>query len=315
MTIALAGGTSSIGRSIVDGLLEQGRNDFIIFSRATHPTLQTHIVDYKDVDKLVHELEQLRIEVVISALSIDNESSGRAQLNLIEAARRSRCVSRFIPSEYGGIDYAPDPEYFPMRIRHIPPYLYKVEAAKALEASGLEYARISNGLLLDYWSAPRLPTYLRELYVMWVDFANNFAALPGDGSATIVVTHSRDIGRAVARLLTLDRWEPKYSVIGNRLTMNQIVQMAEDIKGEKFQVQYDTANRLREGHITLTPRLRAYVDRQDERTRELLIKIWATTSLRLVEGHLDYEFEHSLNKIFPDMVFITISDAIKAWKD
>ncbi|KAJ3471916.1 hypothetical protein MRS44_002015 [Fusarium solani] len=291
MTIALAGGTSSIGRSIVDGLLEQGRNDFIIFSRTTHPTLQTHTVDYTDVDKLVHELEQLRIEVVISALSIDNQSSGRAQLNLIDAARRSR------------------------RIRHIPPYLYKVEAAKALEASGLEYARISNGFLLDYWSAPRLPTYLRELFVMWVDFANNFAALPGDGSATIVVTHSRDIGRAVARLLSLVRWEPRYCVIGNRLTMNQIVQTAEDIKGEKFQVHYDPADRLREGHITLTPRLRAYADRQGERTREQLTKSWATTSLRLLEGHLDYEFERSLNKIFPDMGFITIRDAIKAWKD
>ncbi|KAH7227254.1 hypothetical protein B0J15DRAFT_518413 [Fusarium solani] len=310
MTIALAGGTSSIGRSIVDGLLEQGRNDFIIFSRTTHPTLQTHTVDYTDVDKLVHELEQLRIEVVISALSIDNQSSGRAQLNLIDAARRSRCVRRFIPSEYGGIDYSPDPE-----IRHIPPYLYKVEAAKALEASGLEYARISNGFLLDYWSAPRLPTYLRELFVMWVDFANNFAALPGDGSATIVVTHSRDIGRAVARLLSLVRWEPRYCVIGNRLTMNQIVQTAEDIKGEKFQVHYDPADRLREGHITLTPRLRAYADRQGERTREQLTKSWATTSLRLLEGHLDYEFERSLNKIFPDMGFITIRDAIKAWKD
>jgi nucleoside-diphosphate-sugar epimerase len=116
MTIALAGGTSSIGRSIVDGLLEQGRNDFIIFSRTTHPTLQTHTVDYTDVDKLVHELEQLRIEVVISALSIDNQSSGRAQLNLIDAARRSRCVRRFIPSEYGGIDYSPDPEYFPVSL-------------------------------------------------------------------------------------------------------------------------------------------------------------------------------------------------------
>ncbi|KAM5346236.1 hypothetical protein ACJ41O_009241 [Fusarium nematophilum] len=311
MTIALAGGTSSIGRSIVDGLIEQGRNDFVLFSRATHPILKTHVVDYTDVDKLAQELEQLHIEVVICALSIKDEASGRAQLNLIEAACRSKCVKRFVPSEYGGIDYAPDPE----RIRHIPPYLYKIEAAKALEASGLEYARISNGFLLDYWSAPRLPSYLREIFVMWVDFAHNFAALPGDGNATIVVTHSQDVGRAVARLLSLPRWEPRYCVIGNRLKMNQIVQMAEEIKGQKFQVHYDSADSLQEGHITLTPRLRAYADEQDEGTRKELIKSWATSSLRLLEGYLDYKFEESLNKIFPDMGFVTVQDAIEAWKE
>ncbi|KAL2670371.1 hypothetical protein Neosp_014838 [[Neocosmospora] mangrovei] len=201
-----------------------------------------------------------------------------------------------------------------VRIRHVKPYLYKVEASKALEASGLEYARISNGFLLDYWSAPRLPSYLGELFVMWVDIPNNFAALPGDGSAAIVVTHSRDVGRAVARLLGLTRWESRYCVIGNRLTMNEIVQMAEEIKGEKFQVHYDSEDRLREGHITLTPRLREYADKQDERARKELTKSWATTSLRLLEGHLDYDYEQSLNKIFPDMEFITIRDAIEAWK-
>lgn len=149
---------------------------------------------------------------------------------------------------------------------------------------------------------------------MWVDISNNFAALPGDGGATIVVTHSRDVGRAVARLLGLTRWEPRYCVIGNRLTMNEIVQMAEEIKGEKFQVHYDSEDRLREGHITLTPRLREYADKQDERARTELTKSWATTSLHLLEGHLDYDYEQSLNKIFPDMEFITIRDAIEAWK-
>ncbi|KAF5012516.1 hypothetical protein FDECE_1442 [Fusarium decemcellulare] len=239
------------------------------YSRSPYSDLETFIVDYTDVNKLVQQLAQLRIKVVISALSIHNEASGKAHLNLIEAARRSSFVKRFIPSEYGGIDYAPDPA----RISHIPPYLFKVEAAKALEASYLEYARISNGLLLDYWSAPRIPTYLRQLFVMWVDFANNFAALPGDGSATIVVTHSRDVGRAVARLLNLAPWESRYCVIGDRLTMNQIIQMAQEIKGQKFQVQYDSAEDLQNGHITLTPRLRAYADEQDEETRRQLMKI------------------------------------------
>ncbi|KAH7492966.1 hypothetical protein FOMA001_g1862 [Fusarium oxysporum f. sp. matthiolae] len=90
--VAVAGGSSGLGRTMVDALEAAKAHDYIILSRkATGP--ETRAVDYSDVNSLTSLLESEQVGTVISMLPIDNDESGQAQLNLIAAAERSTCTS------------------------------------------------------------------------------------------------------------------------------------------------------------------------------------------------------------------------------
>lgn len=57
-------------------------------------------VDYSDIDHLVSVLEANEIDTVISAFAVEGDSLAMAQLNLIEAATKSKPTRRFIPSAF-----------------------------------------------------------------------------------------------------------------------------------------------------------------------------------------------------------------------
>ncbi|KAL5615961.1 hypothetical protein FOBRF1_004709 [Fusarium oxysporum] len=89
--VAVAGGSSGLGRTMVDALEAAKTHNYIILSRkATGP--ETRAVDYSDVNSLTSLLESEQVDTVISMLPIDNDESGQAQLNLIAAAERSTSV-------------------------------------------------------------------------------------------------------------------------------------------------------------------------------------------------------------------------------
>jgi dTDP-4-dehydrorhamnose reductase len=98
--IAVVGGSAGLGRAIVDALESAKTHDYIVLSRNLSGP-ETRAVDYANIDALTSLLESEEIDTVISVLPIDNDESGQAQLNLIEAADRSACTNRFLPSEFG----------------------------------------------------------------------------------------------------------------------------------------------------------------------------------------------------------------------
>lgn len=60
--------------------------------------------DYTNLDSLIKILESQNIDTVISTIGLHNEATEKAQLNLIEAAKRSSKTKRFIPSEFGAMN-------------------------------------------------------------------------------------------------------------------------------------------------------------------------------------------------------------------
>lgn len=103
--IAIAGATSGIGLAFRQQLDEQNSHEYIILVRKPldHDP-KAVIVDYSSTAALADTLRTYAIHTVISALSISDKASGVAQLRLIEAASQSKCVQRFLPSEFGA-DY------------------------------------------------------------------------------------------------------------------------------------------------------------------------------------------------------------------
>ena len=102
----------------------------------------------------------------------------------------------------------------------------------ALEASTLEWTIVYNGYFMDYFGMPKLASYLAP-YVVLLDIAENAAAIPGDGNKPVTFTHTSDVGRFVAASIVLEKWDPVSSIIGDKMTLNEVVKLAQESKGKQ----------------------------------------------------------------------------------
>lgn len=106
----------------------------------------------------------------------------------------------------------------------------KFEGVEVLKKTSLEHTRFYVGFFLDYWGYPHVPTHVTPL-TMAVDMQNEFAALPGTGSTPISFIHTVDIAKFVAASLNLPKWDEESYILGDRLTWNDFVKTAEEVKG------------------------------------------------------------------------------------
>lgn len=106
----------------------------------------------------------------------------------------------------------------------------KLAAAAELRKSDLEHTIFYPGFLLDYYTGPSIKSYMSPLVVV-IDMEKNVAAIPGSGDTPVVFTHSLDIGRYVDAALDLEKWDPSYRIIGDRITWNRFVAAAQAAKG------------------------------------------------------------------------------------
>lgn len=80
---------------------------------------------------------------------------------------------------------------------------------------------------------PHVQTNLQP-YTFGINIAKREAAIPGDGNDVICMTYTLDMANYVVKALDLDEW-PEFSVIvGDEVTYNQILSMAEEITGKLF---------------------------------------------------------------------------------
>lgn len=99
---------------------------------------------------------------------------------------------------------------------------------------------------MDYWFTPKIPSAVKFNFPSWIDLDHNYAAIPGDDNTPMVLTHSRDIGRFVVKVLSLSTWEKRYFLVGDRLTLNEFLRLAEEAKGVSFERHSDSLDILLE---------------------------------------------------------------------
>ena len=143
---------------------------------------------------------------------------------------------------------APDPSLgFPSDlskfITALPPLKYYFEAIDILKASELEWTVFLNGVFLDYYGMPHIKTYLAP-NVFAIDMVNKVAAIPGDGNTPVTFTRSMDLAKFVVAALDLPSWEEESRVVGDEVTFNRFVDMAEEVCGESSTCPFN--------HSTLT---------------------------------------------------------------
>ncbi|KAL5610874.1 hypothetical protein FOBRF1_006991 [Fusarium oxysporum] len=306
--IAVAGGTGNLGRTIVEAIVADGKFEVVILGRKHDEKKEKEIgariipVDYTSIDALTKVLEDNRIQTVISALN--TMGVAEPELNLIAAADRASATKRYIPSIWGAEYTEAFAEKFPLG--HV-----KLAVARALESTKLEHTTWHTGYFADYFLAPYVKTHMTILNVV-VDVANNTAAIPGSGNVPVVLTYTMDIAKFVAASLALSKWEPKTYLVGDKVTWNELVALAESIKGVKFSVTYDTVDSLKAGNVTELP---SHPAMYSFLPKEQLRGILATFGLMFDSGLFDLKPQHTIDQDFPDIKVRNMKELMtEAWK-
>ncbi|KAB2105737.1 hypothetical protein AG0111_0g6389 [Alternaria gaisen] len=309
VTVAIAGGTGGMGRTIVEELVGQDKHQVLILSRKANkiPGLESVRVieaDYEDVASVKQSLQKYNVEVVISALALFTEESAKAQMNLIQAAIDSGSVKRFMPSEYG-VNYS-----HPGVLEFHPAAKWWLDAADLLRSSHLDFTRVMFGWFSDYFGMPHCKSNMKP-FKYALDFDNRKAALPGDGEASVTFLHSTDVAKYIAALLDEEKRWPEFSAFASdKLTWNKVVETAERVTGEKWEVTYDPIDKLEQGQATLFEQPEGSYGLPEDATRSMM----AEFGVMAVKGIMDITGEGLRNDVLPEVHPITVEALMqKAW--
>ena len=222
----MAGGTGRIGRHIVEAIVATHKHSVLVLSRAPSCPELEHLdvdfltVDYDNHDSLVAALQGVHT-VITTLVSLDQEQLASSQLSLLKAAVESG-VKRYAPSEFAVVGIKDDPMAL---------YRAKYIVGEAVAKSGLEYTQFQNGVFMNYFASGTKGIGYLYPFKFVVDVENCTATLPGMGDSVIAFTAADDVGAFVAASLDLPQW-PKYSnMVGEKLSYNEVVAIAEKIKG------------------------------------------------------------------------------------
>ncbi|KAF3386454.1 hypothetical protein F1880_000160 [Penicillium rolfsii] len=307
--VAVAGGTGGVGKTLVERLSQESNLEVIVLSRtgvskkASGPQENVQIVqiDYSDIPSMTAELERHNVHTIISAIGLVSNETSQSQLNLIEAAEKSNSTKRFIPSEYSFIQ---TPELLSVD----PSIQWWLDAANRLKSSSLLHTRVIPGFFMDYWGMPHAKTNLHP-YVFGIDIASGVAAIPGDGNNVICMTYTYDLANYMVKLLEIEDW-PEFSVfVGDEVTYNEILNMAEEIRGKKFQTTYDSIDQINAGSVTVPPMP------DTSGSPEELKEITALVSQLTVTGVFDLPKESRMSDRFPEVQPIKLEQFLeKCWE-
>jgi hypothetical protein len=165
---------------------------------------------------------------------------------------------------------------------------------------------------MDYWVAPKVKSYMTIFHPV-VDPVHNVAALPGSGETPIVFTHTSDVAKFVAASLSLPAWAPETYVIGDKISPKQLLAIAEEVKGVKFKVTYDSLEDLKAGKVTELPgHSTLYAFFPKEQLQGFLSVLGVIFEL----GHFDLKPDHTINQDFPEIKAGKFRELfVKAWKE
>ncbi|EKG18542.1 hypothetical protein MPH_04344 [Macrophomina phaseolina MS6] len=145
-----------------------------------------------------------------------------------------------------------------------------------------------------------------------VDVANKEAAIPSTGEQPVTFVYSFDLAKFVDAALRLPKWEHDTYVIGDQLTFNQFVRLAEKARGSAFTLHYDDVDKLKRFEITELP---GHVESYASFPKEELQRMLSTFALGCANGLFETPYEKSLNKVFPEITPITAEEFLRnSWE-
>lgn len=113
---------------------------------------------------------------------------------------------------------------------------FQVECEQELEHHPqLTWTLLRNGLFLDYLAMPfnPKPTNLKPWWI-FIDLKHETCVFPGDGTQTIIFTHSTDLAAYIERLISLpaSKWPRESLIISNKIKVKELAQLASKVTGK-----------------------------------------------------------------------------------
>lgn len=181
-----------------------------------------------------------------------------------------------------------------------------------LDKTDLEYTLFSHGIFMDYQGLPRIKSHMKP-WVFAIDIANKVAGIPGSGDVPVIFTYSGDVAKFVVAALGLPdkTWQRHSVMIGDRKTFNQILDIAESVRGGKFTVQYDSIEKMQSGQVTELP---SHHTIHSSVPKEVLQGGFAHFGIGIERGEFDFDAPKGtklLNNIFPDIVPMSMETLIR----
>ncbi|KAH7483720.1 hypothetical protein FOMA001_g7369 [Fusarium oxysporum f. sp. matthiolae] len=114
-TVAVAGGSGHVGRTIVEVLGASKEHEVLVLGRSVPEKNKLDqafvVVDYDDIEATAALLKTRGVHTIISAIVIIDLSSSSSQVNLVKAAAPSGTVRRFITSEWS-VPHSEETKFF-----------------------------------------------------------------------------------------------------------------------------------------------------------------------------------------------------------
>lgn len=231
-TILIAGATGMLGSKITRALLNKDsvdlrlmaprgeitdRNKRDLLEECTRRGVQ--IVEADLTNKASLDRATKNVDVVISAVQGGSEVIIDGQMALAEAAVRNG-TRRFIPS-----DFAVD--LFKLNYDEHVFLSLRRRADEAIATLGIGQVNVLNGAFIEVLLGP---------YMNIFDFKAGRISFWGDGETKIDMTTTGDTACYVAEA-ALDQTLPsgKFSIAGDQLTMNDMIQACEKVFGKTFE--------------------------------------------------------------------------------
>ncbi|KFY27885.1 hypothetical protein V491_00710 [Pseudogymnoascus sp. VKM F-3775] len=310
--IAVAGGTGQVAREIIDALVAVKKHDITILSRnasavesAYGVTLRT--VNYDDKTGLVEVLRG--IHTVLSFTQLVSDPENKSQKNLIDASIIAG-VKRFAPSEWGSTEIEDIP--FWASKGEIREYLRKVNEKEKV----LEYCLFQPGLFLNYLASPyRTAEHVAPLNTMF-DFEKRRAIVVEGYDFIMTFTTAQDLAKVVTGAVDYDgEWPVIGGISGNRVTVSQILQIGERVRGLPFVTNTVKLEDLEAGNLKTSWTLETkHPSVSEEQAADALKSVLIGALLSGAKGAWDVSDE--FNRILPDYKFTQIEEFLaNVWED
>lgn len=237
--IAVAGGTSpTLGRAIVEAINSETSNQAVIISSRSDTRSkygsEVRTVDYASVPSLTAALKD--VHTVISVVKIVGPQAVEYETNLIHAAKEAG-VKRFAPAAW---------ENGPLATEHVTILaLNKPAVWKACVESGLEVARFSGGMSMNYLALgsdkeDAIQGLMDEPIIWDVKAGKVEMPVKADGSAPkLTMTSLRDIGHFVAAACELldGQWRESMEMVGETVAIDEVTEIIEEFTGRQMEVK------------------------------------------------------------------------------
>ncbi|RSL75663.1 hypothetical protein CEP51_010672 [Fusarium floridanum] len=309
VNVAVLGGSGHVGKTIVDALKEHPSHTVIVISRqapsTVDPDAPTVLVQYDDEESLKSALETHEIDTVISCLGVHDDKLAEVEAAVIRASDRSKYTKRFIPSNWS-LPNA-DSSKSPLN----PWAVFQRKALDLLRTTDLQWTEIAPGYFLDYWGMPYIKSHLTTSIPV-IDIANAVAAIPGTGDEPVAFSYSLDVAKVVARLLEISEWQETTYIIGDKLSWNQLLELAQEARGTEFKVYHDNLEKLKNGQITELP---CHVPAYPFFPKVHLQGLYAILEMLMVLGEFNLPSDKAINNQLPDIKMLTAKEMLnQTWK-